>query len=151
MIDPIENYDDIKESWFSSKIPSLEENQLNFVSVIRSEDGKEWRAYDCPCGGKDHCATRPMAQDGYSQYPSDILTCYINNRQWLVRPVNVVAVIREEEEKYLKLVAKASRIVRKIVKKRGLSEDTLLFLKDTHGIDRELVQEILDGNTGEHK
>ena len=111
------------------------------IKVMLREDDRWWSV--CPCGEDDHYASNALVTEGFCRFPCDILNCYITGKQWLIRPVDVAGIIRKEEEAYIKLIKSAPNIVSKIVGKRGVSDETFAFLKDTHGIDRELAEEIL--------
>src|SRR5689334_10141708 len=131
-------YDEIKAKWFAAKAGILNEQDLK---LLHSEVfmGRTLLFYDCPCGGKDHLAARSVIQTDFSQEPSPILNCFETRQQWLVKPPNVKGIIRTEEEKYLKLLKLAPKIIAKILAKYGLSDNTLFLLKDTYGIDPEIV------------
>lgn len=134
-------FDDIYKAWMEAKEGVLEEDDIEWV--VLSADGQRWQTCKCPCGGKDHVAMRPFLQEGRSSFPGDVLTCFVTRKQWLIRTASIEGIIRNEEESFFKLMTRAPAIVRKIVKKRGWSDETALFLKDTHGIDRALAEEIL--------
>lgn len=93
--------------------------------------------FRCPCGGKDHVALARYIHEGLSKWMSPVLNCYMDNKQWLIQRPDTQRVIREEEEKYLQLLEKAPAIVEKVTRRKGWSEETLDYLWDTHGIDRE--------------
>jgi hypothetical protein len=116
----------------------LDEQKLKYVSTEIVE-AKEWRFYLCPTGKDDHYATRPMVTEGLSKHPSDVLTCSLCNLQWLVRPPNIEGMIAKEERSYLDLLKRAPRIVAKVLRHRPMSEETLFYLKDTYGIDKDCV------------
>ena len=101
-----------------------------------------WRWYVCPCGG-DHYAARRHYPDGLSQTLSAVLTCFVTRQQWLVKAPDVEQIIRSEEVAYLASLAKHEAIVKKVVKSLGVSDETIAFLWDTHGITKEEVEEIL--------
>jgi|GEM_PF-2711349 len=130
-------FEEIKKAWFKAKIGFVDESDLR---LIKSEvfDDRICMFYKCPCGS-DHYAMRFMVQEGYSQYPSCILNCFVNNHQWGIKVADVAAIIKEEEEKYLRLIERAPKIIKKVIAQRGMSEETLFFLENTHGIDREMV------------
>ena len=138
----------IKTAWLAAKAGILEERQLVFVKLQRTHGvddpphGNEIRFYKCPCGGRDHYASRSTVEVDRGHWPSEILNCYETGKQWLVRHPDVPGIIRGEEEKYLKLLERAPAIVAKVVAQRGWSDATLAFLKDTHGIDEDLAREL---------
>ncbi len=140
------DFEEIKQQWFAAKSGILEESDLTEVG---RDDDYIW--YECPCGGSDHNASRAFIREGYSKFPSTVLNCLFSGergwQQWLIRPVDVAAVIRGEEEKYLALLKRAEPTVRKIVAKRGWSDETATFLKDTHGIDREIAESFVESET----
>lgn len=90
--------------------------------------------HNCPCGGDDHYASRSFFPDGGSQTLSPILNCYITEQQWLIKDKSVQDIIKEEEDKYLKLLKNSEVIIEKVTKKLGKNAETLHFLWDTHGI-----------------
>lgn len=53
-------------------------------------------------------------------------------------------VISSEEEKFFSLLNRASLEVPKIIKKRGMSGETLAFLHQTHGYDPEIVSGVVN-------
>lgn len=135
------DHDEIKRRFFESKAGVLDEPDLRPAGRTEVR-GRPYLLYDCPCGGTDHVAMRAFEDDGFSRFPADILNCFVNRLQWLIRPVDVAGTIRREEEKYLDLIRRAPAIVAKVVARRGWSEETLAFLEDTHGIDRELAESV---------
>jgi len=128
----------IVDAWLRAKEGVLEESDLEEI-----ERDPKWIWYVCPCGETDHAAARALICEGLSQSPSQVVTCFVHNRQWAVRPVDVGEVIRGEEEKYLSLLKQAAAIVPKIIARRGRSEETFAYLKDTHGIDRDVAEGVL--------
>ena len=136
------NRDEIAAKVRERMAGTLEESDLVYVRTSRVGDC-EWRWYVCPCGSDEHYAGRPMVSEGLSQSPGRWLTCFKTELQWFVRRTDVEGVIREEEEAYLRLLDAAPAIVAKVVKKRGCSEETIAFLEDTHGIDRDISEEIM--------
>ena len=54
-------------------------------------DSKTWWTYECPCGGKDHAAHRPIVEDGESEFPGVNLYCFKTNQVWWVRSADAVA------------------------------------------------------------
>lgn len=130
--------------WYAHFVGVLPRSKLQprYTGEIASRRGL-WAA--CPCGGTDHHAWVPweMGDDTYNplgQRLGSVLTCFSTGQQWLLE--TVAHTVRLEELSYLILVAQAHKIVTRVVKKRGWSEETIKFLKDTHGIDRELAEEI---------
>lgn len=135
--------DELTTAWFAAKEPRrLEESDLvrRGAATVR---GRTYLLYDCPCGGDGHDAMRGFEEGGLSRWPSAVINCFVTGRQWLVRPVDVAAVIKDEEGQYLRLLERAPAIVNKAVKRLGLTEATFAFLKDTHGLDRDIVEEVL--------
>lgn len=57
----------------------------------------------------------------------------------------IVDVILEEERKAFLLYEKAKTEVPKLVAKMGMSEETMKFLWETHGFDRETVESVING------
>jgi len=97
--------------------------------------------YECPCGGKDHYAARLFYADGLSMTLSPVLTCFINNQQWLVR-TDVAGSIKDEEIMYFRLLKRSTKVVEKVTKERGRSDETVHYLWDTHGIPEEIVRDL---------
>lgn len=95
---------------------------------------------ECPCGGSDHVATIPMIPAGYAESEGDFLTCFETERQWFIRRRPVADIIRDEEVKYLNLLAKSESVCRKAFKRLGVTDAAYHFLKDTHGIDKEIAE-----------
>ena len=133
-------YSEIKDKWFAGK-EVLEENYLSHGMRINQHC-----YYKCPCGADDHCASRAIVDytENQGSSLSCVLHCHITGRQWLIRPKDIVDIIRREEEAYIKLTEKAPAIVKKVITKRGWSYETRKFLFDTHGIDEELANECMD-------
>jgi hypothetical protein len=133
--------EEIKRLWREHK----EERILDFSDLIRLFDdekaGGTW--FKCPCGASGHLAL--MRWMSHDRCLSGILNCLILEKQWIVNmPLGLVAgLIKKEEERYLSLLKKAPAIVRKVVAKRGQSEETFHFLRDTHGIDEDTTRAIL--------
>lgn len=123
----------------------------HFVAVLEADTLKEYHRgrfmgqdivwYECPCGG-DHGAARFYYAEGYGTTLSPVLTCFINNLQWLVKEQTVADIVRGEEEAYFKLLSNAEKIVRKVMKEREKSDETLHYLWDTHGIPEEVVNDL---------
>lgn len=136
----------IYRQWYKHFEGIVNHVDLKEIGYHRDEKCRLYIHYECPCGGDDHYAIRAIVQDGEtSAHLSDVLNCYWSEpcRQWLIRPVDIVATIFEEEEAYLKLIDKAPPIVRKVVAKMGMTEAAAHVLKDRHGIDREFAEEIM--------
>ena len=127
------------QRWLASKVAIISETDLIMADIKMPH---ERLYYLCPCGGVDHYAARVYVEGGVSAYLSSVLSCYESGKQWAISPVRVSDVIKKEEEKFLKLLDRAQELVPKVIKKRGYSSETLFFLKDTHGIDEELSEEI---------
>lgn len=122
----------VKERWFASKSGVVDVGELRYVRAYGS-----WVFYGCPgCGG---VASRVYVVEGFSQRLSEVLTCCWCDRQWLVRVADVVGIIRGEEEKYLKLLEGAERVVERVFEMMGDNEESRRYLKETHGIDGELL------------
>ena len=128
--------------WFAAKAGVVALDSLEFVRTVRDDHG-EWNHYACPCGGDSHYASLPSIVEGLSKHLGDVLTCYETGRQWLVSRASAVTVILDEERRYIDLLARSAGIVNKVVKRRGWSEATIAFLKDTHGIDREVAEGVV--------
>lgn len=140
----------IIKRWWESKEPE----QL-FLSDLTLVDSKyEHNYYICPCDKKEGCASIPWDSSNINGL-GNILSCYCdlkNPKQWLVHHFNTEEIknsIYVEEIKYLNLLKKADVIVPKIIKKMGLNDNTLDFLKETHGIDKEIVEIILTKGSNE--
>lgn len=123
----------------------VDESDLVAVALAATATAGQW--YECPCGG-DHAAWRPWVKEDGEKYVGclgPILTCFVTDRQWLIRAVDVGSIILAEEVAYINLLGRAPAIVQKVVAKRGWSEETRAFLADTHGIEAELSQSIVEG------
>lgn len=131
------------DQWRAAKSGVIDECDLVFIGEDRDGPGGRW--FECPCGGEDHAARIPWVFEGFGRSLGVVLTCYITGQQWLIRRPNVADLIRAEEESYIKLLQKAPGIVRQVIRNRGWSEETKEFLLDTHGIDPEISQEIVNG------
>lgn len=133
------DFNELARQWMAGKSGILDAADL--VEVCRDD---QWIWYKCPCAADDHCASRAFIVEGMSKFPADVLTCLFSGergwQQWLIRPVDVAGVIRNEEERYLALLKRAEPLVKKIVARRGWSDETAAFLKDTHGIDRDIAE-----------
>lgn len=125
---------------------AAEEVVLEGDPFPRSHRNADGVYFVCPCGDGGHYAFRRWIPDGTSAYLSPVLNCYETEQQWLVKSIPVEDIILKEETAYIKLLDRATTLVPKIVKKRGMNADTLFFLRDTHGIPEELVNEIMNGN-----
>lgn len=116
--------------------------------------------YVCPCGRRGHDATR--SQDEESQVGdgfSDFLHCWETGRQWFVgwrwsltqesNVERVQRIIREEEEKDIRLQTGAPKTLERFMRKHrianphDLTGDQLATLHHTHGLDREMVEIVL--------
>ena len=138
-------FEDIQKAFFESKAAILDESDLVYVKAETFRE-QEWLFYHCPCGlDHKHLAMRVVFQEGLSKVRADVLNCFKNNLQWLIRPVNVAGVIEQEEKQYLSLLKRAPAIIKKVLAKRALNEETIAFLKDTHGIDKEMVDFYFQG------
>jgi hypothetical protein len=80
-----------------------------------------------------------------STSPAGVLNCFEHGHQWLI-VTNVDEQIYDEEVKYLALLKGAEKIVARVIRKRGITDDAFVFLKDTHGIVREVAEDILAMN-----
>ena len=132
-------------AWLKAKAGILNLHDLVLVRIVHRNWKEFWNQYECPCGGSDHYASLPYIISGYSSGLGAVLSCYETNQQWLIRRPDIAGMIRKEEQGYFKLLKSGPAIVRKIVKKLGWSEETIAFLKDTHGIDRDLAELVHEG------
>jgi alanyl-tRNA synthetase len=57
----------------------------------------------------------------------------------------VAGVLTTEERKFRELVARGQSLLRRLYPSGQLTEQDYMFLRDTHGLPRELVAELLDG------
>lgn len=57
--------------------------------------------------------------------------------------VGVAGIIRREEERYIKLLERAPKIVKKWFAKREITGESLAALHHTHGIDPTTVEDVL--------
>ena len=134
-------FEEIKRRWFEAKegiIPLSDLQQVKHVGDILH------RYYICPCGSEDHYGSRPYDPGALLDEYGCVLTCYDKNKQWLIKKTDIQQMIRTEEEHYIKLLEKAPSVVKKVIAKRGWSEETKAFLLDTHGIDPELAESIME-------
>lgn len=127
---------EIRQQWFAHFAAVLNDGDLR---VVREDRDHTW--YVCPCGGNDHAASRSWYSNGHSMELSPVLNCYVTNQQWLVRLPDVAGIIQQEEKKYIDLLNRAGPIITKITKRRGKSEETKVFLFDTHGIPADVVDD----------
>ena len=142
--------DEIVRQWFAAKESILPYDFFDMDLVEEEKrDGKPycWWCYPCPCGGKDHRACQRFCEDGDSWVPSLVVTCFVTQKQWLIMPVPVADIIKKEEESFLKILKAAPKICRKVFKKMGVSEETFFFLQDTHGIPKEIAEQLALGET----
>lgn len=121
--------DEIKRHWLKNKL-IIDEKSLVLVGIKG-----EFTLYECPlCGPEaDHLAARATIAEGYSSYLSPVLNCFHRNLQWLVRSTPVADMIYNEE--VIALLAKAPKIIKKVIAERGYNEDTVKFLRETYGIE----------------
>lgn len=56
------------------------------------------------------------------------------------KPTDIEGTILNEEKSFIDLLEKSGPLIKKVIKKRGLSGGTLSFLHHTHGIDIEVVE-----------
>jgi len=120
----------------------IKEGDQTFRCCKRIND-QDVVCYDCPCGD-DHYAMRFYYEEGFEKTLSEVLNCFENNKQWLIKKPNVAEIIRKEEEAYLKLLEESKSIIEKITMKMGKSKETLHFLWDTHGIHKDITEDIWD-------
>jgi len=141
----------LRAAWMAAKEGILNESDLSPIFGHETFKGVSYAQYECPCGG-DHVATRPFIVDHSTiggGFWSEVLTCYQTNppKQWAIRvpsTTTIAGIIRAEEEKYLALIKAAPKTVIKVVRKMGRTDEAFAFLNDTHGIDRETAENILD-------
>lgn len=134
-------FEEIYKIWRERFVDVLEETDIKIISADRFLN-RDFLWYECPCGGQDHAAARFFIEEGFSKSLSEVITCFINDKQWLIRPIDVAETIRDEEEKYFKLIARSTNIVEKVTAKRGESEETITYLWDTHGIPDDIVRDL---------
>lgn len=125
--------------------------RANLAGVIDVRELKELSrsgdmlCYECPCRRRDHVAMR-LTDDLRGKWTlCDILTCFVSRQQWLIR-TDVADIIRDEEQKYFDLLAKAPAVIRKVrAKHQDWDRERLLaYLLDTHGIDPEIAGELIE-------
>ena len=109
--------------------------------VVKTRRGDKLAAvwYDCPCG--PHKAFRSATYPKWTL--SDLLTCPVTGKQWILT-TDAAAVIADEERRYLDLLARAVKIMPKIVRERGLTPETFRFLHETHGIPEDVARDVLN-------
>lgn len=56
------------------------------------------------------------------------------------KPIDIEGTIFNEEETFFNLIKNSGPTIEKVIRKRGLSGETLSFLHHTHGIDIEVVE-----------
>jgi hypothetical protein len=141
--------------WREAKAGAIDQNDLREPGPgfehLQNHPNGTWHV--CPCGGEDHAAYRPLetfyridehgCRVPASRSPAQVLTCFETGQQWLIR-VDVAGTIRREEERFLDLLNRAPRIVAKVIRKMGRTDAAFAFLKDTHGIDRDAAELILE-------
>lgn len=142
-------FDDIYIKWKNHFSDVLLYSDLQTREPYVSNINLECIWCECPsCGNSsDHFASYCIPPDRY--YDCGILTCYVSNQQWLIKPrviprgeIEIQKIILEEETKFLDLLQKSEKIVQKITKKKGKSEETIKYLFDTHGIPEDVVRDI---------
>lgn len=128
---------DMRYAWMANKRGTLRQDELN---CVRFDASGLW--YECPCGDGSHLAFRPMETfGGRSQSPAGILTCFQTGSQWIIDK-DIAGTIRDEEMRYLKLIDSAGPIVRRVFARMGQTQGAYEYLKDTHGIDAELADDL---------
>lgn len=135
---------EIQQRWLAAKsgiLRPLREEDLPLASDETKETSAgRWLCYICPCGGTDHVALRKVIYEGQTNIGlADILNCFVTRQQWVIC-VNSSAVIKNEEERFLRMLKNAGTTCRKVFKKMGVVDAAFFFLKDTHGIDREIAE-----------
>lgn len=138
------NKPDVCRQWLAAKSGVVDESDLIFVREERRlGDGGRW--YKCQCGIAGHVAFIPWDFDGLNRRLGDVMTCFVTEKQWLIHRANVCNTIRDEEVNYIELLKNAPKVTAKAISRRGWSDETKAFLADTHGIDQEVSQAIVDG------
>jgi hypothetical protein len=107
--------------------------------------GEKFLRYPCPCGG-EHDALRFLQTDGRR---ADILNCFCSGagriRQWYIRnDIDPADVIRKEEIKFLALLEKSPRLLKKAIKKFSNRDAFTHFMLDTHGVPKEISEPYWD-------
>ncbi len=129
---------------------------LTGIKEARAEG--QYLFYVCPCGGKDHWATRcrdvsepPMFPDGLSR----VLHCWETGKQWLIVESweFTAGIIHREERKYIELLDRAPEIIERYMRKKAISrsdlcEEHYADLYSTYGIDNDTVKSVLFGEEG---
>lgn len=136
-------WEGLSKQWMDAKSGVIPRGDLVFVREDRNGPIKNGQWFSCPCGG-NHLAFVPFIAQGMSQSLGNVLTCFPTNQQWLIRDADVAGIIFSEEQSYIKLLEESPKVLAKVVAKRGWSEETKRFLAETHGIDPEVSQEIMD-------
>lgn len=122
----------------AAKAGVLEWNAARETGRGRDQFGRSIVMYACPCGKPDHDAYRVFITSELSP----VLNCLETGQQWMVKAIPVADIIRVEEDNYAKLLDRAFTLVPKVIAKRGYSPETLEFLRDTHGIPNDIVEDI---------
>lgn len=131
--------DEIYQCWldhFEGILDEVHEIKLEYFM------GQNVVWYKCPCDEEDHAAARFYYPDGLSQTLSPVLTCFLSNKQWLVKDRPVADIIRDEELAYLKLLERSESIINKVVKQLGKNDETLCYLWQTYGIAEEITKDL---------
>ena len=110
------------------------------VVVLESPTHQPYVWVRCPCGVKGHLGYWPKV----GKDMSDVITCFESRQQWLVKPErDLPGIIYDEEASFIKLLESSPALVNKVSAKRGISEQTVAFLKDTHGVPKGISRGIM--------
>ncbi len=157
MLDLVEKYTPIiKESFRSKGRVAFEDCILQkpYEPSDALSNGGSW--ITCPTFNPTHYALWPFVEYdpenpkphvGRGMQRGDIVTCFKCCKQWFVRdPVrpDIEGIIAGEEQRYLTLLANAEITVTKVAQRRGISEDTVHFLHETHGVPKDVSRAILN-------
>jgi alanyl-tRNA synthetase len=77
--------------------------------------------------------------------PSDLVLHTADQFRQVIDPLVVTDVLTGEERKYRALVGRARPLLGRLYPSGGLTEQDFEFLRDTHGLPRDLVTELLGG------
>ena len=55
----------------------------------------------------------------------------------------LLGIIKAQEEKYLKLLSNAENVVKKVLRKKPINEETVKFLYETHGIPTDISRDLM--------
>jgi alanyl-tRNA synthetase len=78
-----------------------------------------------------------------AELPPDLVRHTASQFGQVIDPAEVMAVLVAEEDKFRRLVTRGRSLLRRLYPSGTLTEEDYEFLRDTHGLPRELVTELL--------